>query len=166
MTHKNAQQLLGEVSELLKEFEVYRAQKESLFAELKKFDSDYQAGKYSYLEYEEKQKAVLRGRGKAEWVNYYNAYMYSLLKKADFIVSQAFAIVYDDDSISRLTARVTAVGGIRGWQGMPKSAPAAAAAGAAAATAGAVKAASFPKAIMASIASAAQKREAQNYGAK
>ncbi len=104
MTHKNAQQLLGEVNELLREFEVYRAQKESLFAELKKLDSDYQAGRHSYIEYEEKQKAALRGRSRAEWANYYNAYMYSLLKKADFIVSQAFAIVYDDNSINSLRA--------------------------------------------------------------
>ncbi len=102
MTHKNAQQLLGEVNELLREFEVYRAQKESLFAELEKLDSDYQAGRHSYIEYEEKQKAALRGRSRAEWANYYNAYMYSLLKKADFIVSQAFAIVYDDNSINSL----------------------------------------------------------------
>ncbi len=102
MTHKNAQQLLGEVSELLREFGVYRAQKESLFAELEKLDSDYQAGRHGYIEYEEKQKTALRGRSKAEWVNYYNAYMYSLLKKADFIVSQAFAIVYDDNSINSL----------------------------------------------------------------
>ncbi|MBI2141115.1 type II secretion system F family protein [Candidatus Woesearchaeota archaeon] len=102
MTHKNAQQLLGEVSELLREFEVYLAQKKSLFAELEKLDTEYEAGRYSYIEYEERQKAALRGRSKAEWANYYNAYMYSLLKKADFIVSQAFAIVYDDNSISSL----------------------------------------------------------------
>src|SRR3989338_2573286 len=100
MTHKNAQQLLDEAGELLKEFEVYHAQKEAFFAELKKLDSEYQAGRYGYIGYEEKQKAALRGRSKAEWADYYNAYMYSLLKKADFIVSQAFAIVYDDSSIN------------------------------------------------------------------
>ncbi|MBI2581138.1 type II secretion system F family protein [Candidatus Woesearchaeota archaeon] len=130
MPHKNAQQLLGEVGELLREFEVYLAQKESLFTELKKLGTDYQAGKYSYAEYEERQKAVLRGRSRAEWVNYYNAYMYSLLKKADFIVSQAFAIVHDDDSFNSLEV----VGGAKLPKSVQKSAASAPVSAAAAAT--------------------------------
>lgn len=109
MTHKNAQQLLGEVKELLKEAEVYALQHDSLLRDLKKLDADYQGGRFGYLEYEEKQKSLLRGRTKEEWAAYYRACRYSLLKRAGFIVSQVFAIVSDDDSASRLRIAASAL---------------------------------------------------------
>ncbi|MBI2550053.1 hypothetical protein HYV83_02630, partial [Candidatus Woesearchaeota archaeon] len=102
MTHKNAQQLLGEVAEFLKELEVYAAQRDSFLADLKRVDREYQEGRYGYLRYEEKQKALLRGRSREEWASYYAACIYSLLKKAEFVVSQVIALVYDDSSFSAL----------------------------------------------------------------
>ncbi|MCP3683687.1 MAG: hypothetical protein GY861_13460, partial [bacterium] len=37
-----------------------------------------------------------------EWSNYYNAYQMSLLKKAELLISQAFSLVYNDDSSLKL----------------------------------------------------------------
>jgi len=102
MTHKNAQQLLGEVGELLREIEVNSVQKAALFSSLNKVDREYESGKFGYLDYEERQKAVLRDRSREEWADYYKANAYSLLKKADFIVSQVIAIVHDDTSYDGL----------------------------------------------------------------
>ncbi|MBI2142818.1 type II secretion system F family protein, partial [Candidatus Woesearchaeota archaeon] len=105
MAHKNARQLLGEVTELLRELEVYSSQRDSFFSNLEKLDEDYQDGRFGYLEYQERQKAILRSRSREEWSEYYRACVYSLLKKVEFILSQAAALVYDDNSFSSLAVR-------------------------------------------------------------
>ncbi|MBI2175799.1 type II secretion system F family protein [Candidatus Woesearchaeota archaeon] len=105
MTHKNARQLLAEVAELLKELEVYSGQRDALFASLRKLGRDYEDGRFGYLEFQEKQKALLRGRTREELSGYYSAYIYSLLKKVEFIISQATALVYDDNSFSSLAVK-------------------------------------------------------------
>ncbi len=102
MTHKNAQQLLGEVAELLREIEVYSAQRAAFFSKLMRIDKDYDEERCTYLEYEGRQKAALRGRSREELSEYYRASIYSLLKKAEFVVSQVIAIVHDDLSYDRL----------------------------------------------------------------
>ncbi len=105
MTHKNARQLLAEVAELLKELEVYSGQRDAFFSGLKKLDRDYEDGRFGYLEYQERQKALLRGRSPDELSGYYSACIYSLLKKIEFIILQATALVYDDNSFSSLSVR-------------------------------------------------------------
>ncbi|MBI3037269.1 type II secretion system F family protein [Candidatus Woesearchaeota archaeon] len=108
--HKNAPQLLREVTEFLAELEVYAVQRDSFLADLKRVDREYQEGRYGYLRYEEKQKALLRGRSREEWASYYAACIYSLLKKVEFVVSQVIALVYDDNSFSALRVRGAAQG--------------------------------------------------------
>ncbi len=127
MTHKNARQLLAEVAELLRELEVYSSQRDSFFSSFKKLDREYEAGRFGYLEYQEKQKALLRGRTTAELSGYYRAYVYSLLKKIEFIISQATALVYDDNSFSSLSVRGKARVPIFRQAGSAASQPAAAA---------------------------------------
>ncbi len=127
MTHKNARQLLAEVAELLRELEVYSSQRNSFFSSFKKLDREYEDGRFGYLEYQEKQKALLRGRTTAEMSGYYRAYVYSLLKKIEFIISQATALVYDDNSFSSLSVRGKARVQIFRQAGSAASQPAAAA---------------------------------------
>lgn len=105
VVHKNSQQLLSEISEILKELEVYASQKGALSAYLGKLSREYERGEYGYLEYEGKQKAALKGRSSEEWADYYRAYMFSLLKKAEFILAQVYAIVQDDYSFDRLQVK-------------------------------------------------------------
>ncbi len=105
MVHKNARQLLAEAAELLNELQVYSSQRDAFSSSLKKLNNEYEAGRFGYLEYQEKQKALLRGRTQAEMSGYYRAYIYSLLKKVEFIVSQATALVYDDTAFNNLSVR-------------------------------------------------------------
>ncbi len=105
MPHRSARQLLGEVLELVKELEVYSGQKEVFFSALKKLDSEYDSGRLTYLQYEEKQKAALHGRTREEWQGYYSAYILALVKKVEFIVSQSIALVHDDPSVRQIGAR-------------------------------------------------------------
>ncbi len=111
MAHKNAQELLREVKELLKEIEVYSSQRDAMFADLASLDKDYHSGRYPYLGYEAKKKAILRSRPREEWKDYYKAYILSLLKKAEFIVSQVLAIVHDDSSFNSLKFKVKSEAG-------------------------------------------------------
>lgn len=128
MTHKNARQLLAEVAELLKELEVYSGQRAAFFSGLRKLDRDYEAGRFGYLEYQERRKALLRGRSLDELSGYYSACIYSLLKKIEFIISQAAALVYDDNSFSSLSLR--GKGGVSVFHAAAAGSPAKAAAAA------------------------------------
>ncbi len=105
MSHKNAQQLMEEVGELISELEVYSGQRDAFFLRLKKLDRDYDSGRLAYIQYEEKQKAALRGRSRKEMSDYYAANIFSLLKKIEFIIAQAIAIVRGDNSFSAITVR-------------------------------------------------------------
>ena len=106
MAHKNAQELLREVKELLKEVEVYSSQRDAMFAELASLDKDYHSGSYPYLGYEAKKKAILRSRARDEWEAYYKSYILSVLKKAEFIILQVLAIVHDDNSFNSLKSKL------------------------------------------------------------
>ncbi len=112
MAHKNAQELLREVKELLKEVEVYSSQRDALFADLASLDKQYHSGSYPYLDYEAKKKTLLRSRAREEWEGYYKAYILSVLKKAEFIISQVLALVYDDNSFSSLKFKVKSDAGV------------------------------------------------------
>lgn len=105
--HRNARQLLDEVLELVKELEVYSGQRDSFFSGLKKLDAEYDSGRLAYIQYEEKQKAALHGRARQEWSDYYRAYIFALVKKIEFIISQAIALVHDDDSIKSLANKAS-----------------------------------------------------------
>jgi len=100
--HKTAEQLLEEVDEIVREFKVYEAYKEGFLKSLKEVETDYKNKHLSYIQYERKCNSVLKGKTKQGWVDYYNAYEYSLLKKIEFILSQVFTIVYDDESYAKL----------------------------------------------------------------
>ncbi len=105
MTARNAQQLLGEVNDLVNELQVNFGQKKSFFDSLKKLEKEYDLGKLSYLSYEEKLNSLLHGRSRDEWVSYYAACIYSLTKKVEFIILQAIALVQDDNSASSIVLK-------------------------------------------------------------
>jgi flagellar protein FlaJ len=90
-----AKQITLRILELIKEIEVYENYKESLAANIKKIDTSYQRGSCGYLEYQTKLKTTLRNRSRQEWVSYYNSYIYSLLKKIDYLVSEVYSEVQE-----------------------------------------------------------------------
>ncbi|MBI5880535.1 hypothetical protein HZB90_00220, partial [archaeon] len=93
---KNIQLLSQKSLDLLAEVETYSFYKSQLKRSLKQLFSDYQQGKYQYAEYEREQKRLLKGRSEEEWINYYNSYILSLLKRIETYNSQIFYEAYQD----------------------------------------------------------------------
>jgi flagellar protein FlaJ len=93
---KNVQVIANKVIELLSEIETYSFYKANLVRSLKKVFDDYQKGKYTYFQYEKAQKKILKGKTKDEWINYYNSYILSLLKKIETYNAQIFYETYKD----------------------------------------------------------------------
>ena len=101
-THKSAERLIEEIDEIAREFKVYDGYKEAFLKSLKTVEGDYKNKRLSYIQYERRLNSILEGKTKKEQVDYYNAYEYSLLKKIEFMLSQIFNIVYDDESCEKL----------------------------------------------------------------
>ena len=93
---KNVQVLARKVLDLLSEVETYSFYKQNLVKSLKQLFDDYQAGKYTYFQYEKVQKKLLKGKTKDEWIAYYNSYILSLLKRIEAYNSQIFYEAYSD----------------------------------------------------------------------
>jgi flagellar protein FlaJ len=98
------QVLVEKVLDLLSEIETYSFYKNNLVKSLDKLFALYQQGKFSYFQYEQEQKRILKGRTKEEWINYYNAYILSLLKKIETYNSQIFYDAYNDTRHLKMAA--------------------------------------------------------------
>ncbi len=99
--HKSAEQLLSEIEDISREIKAYEGWKKSFLNSLDSLIGDYRRKRLLYAEYEQRLASLLKGKTKNEWVDYYNAYQYSLLKRMEFILSQIFEIVKDDNSFVR-----------------------------------------------------------------
>ena len=91
---KNVQLLVKKTLELLSEIEAYSFHKENMVKTLDKLFRDYQAGKFTYFEYEKTVKKLLKGKTKDEWISYYNSYILSLLKRVEAYNTQIFYETY------------------------------------------------------------------------
>ncbi|MBI4438396.1 type II secretion system F family protein [Candidatus Woesearchaeota archaeon] len=103
----DAKHILEECLELLRELEVYEGYKRELLLKVDRAYSGYQKGRYGYLAYRGKLKPVLGGRTKEEWVRYYDAYEYSLVKRCEKLLSEAFYAVHKDFSYDALSVRAS-----------------------------------------------------------
>ncbi|MBW2964050.1 type II secretion system F family protein [Candidatus Woesearchaeota archaeon] len=93
---KNIQLLVKKSLELVQEIETYSFYKDTLDVSLKRLFADYQAGKFTYFEYEKQVKRFLKGKSRDEWINYYNAYILSLMKRLEAYNSQIFYEAYNN----------------------------------------------------------------------
>lgn len=100
----DAKQLLHQILEILNELEIYERYKEEMVSKSHKLYKDYQKGKFGYLAYQQRLKELLQGKTKEEWVSYYESYAYSLLKRVEYLLSQAFYLTYRDESYKLLKA--------------------------------------------------------------
>ena len=98
------QVLVEKVLDLLSEIETYSFYKNNLVKSLDKLFALYQQGRFSYFQYEQEKKRILKGRTKEEWINYYNAYILSLLKKIEAYNSQIFYEAYNDTRHLKMAA--------------------------------------------------------------
>ncbi len=96
--HKSAEQLLSEIEDISKEVKAYDGLKKGLLKSLGALIGDYRRKRLLYAEYKHRLSSLLKGKTKEEWIDYYDSYQYSLLKRMEFILSQTFEIVKDDRS--------------------------------------------------------------------
>ncbi|MBI2575343.1 type II secretion system F family protein [Candidatus Woesearchaeota archaeon] len=99
----DAKQFVQEAAELIRELQVYESYKEELLTSAKRLYSAYQKGRYGYLAYQQKLKELLRDKTEEEWLRYYNAYIYGLLKRIEYLLTQAFYLVHKDESYEDLS---------------------------------------------------------------
>ena len=91
----DASGIIRDILEFIKEMEVYEGYKEQLKDDVKKINAQYQNRSFGYLEYEAQLKTVLKDKSEEEWAHYYNAYLFSLIKKTDFLLAQLYGRVYE-----------------------------------------------------------------------
>ncbi len=76
---------------MLEEIETYELYKDLLVRNTNKLFSQYQDGKFDYSTYKEKLRHVLKDKTKKDWINYYDSYIYSLLKQMEFYNAEIFS---------------------------------------------------------------------------
>ncbi len=102
---KNIQLIVNKVLELLQEVETYSFYKVQLERNLTNLFAAYQQGKFTYFEYEKTLNRLLKGKSKEEVLNYYNAYILSLLKRIETYNSQIFYEIYNDQEYMLISSR-------------------------------------------------------------
>ncbi|MBD3310078.1 hypothetical protein GF351_02570 [Candidatus Woesearchaeota archaeon] len=100
---KDIQPFISKIDDLLGEISTYKRYKEKLLKRLDMLYSDYQAGKYTYIQYQRLAEKLLKGKTRKEWIEYYDSYIYSLLKKVEYSNSQIFYIAFKDRSYLELS---------------------------------------------------------------
>ncbi|MBU0535576.1 MAG: type II secretion system F family protein [Nanoarchaeota archaeon] len=96
--YKNLKIIIDRILELLSEIERYEFYRNNLLETTQRIYSEYQNGMFSYEEYKKLLQSVLKSKSKKEWVDYYNSYIYSLLKQIEPLLSQIIYSVYQDKS--------------------------------------------------------------------
>lgn len=108
---KNIKPDVRKVLELLNEVELYEHYKDNLLNDINKLFDDYQRRKHNYFEYKKKLAALLKGKSKREWIEYYNSYIYSLLKRIELLNAKIFYESYKDrgylEKISEIAEKET-----------------------------------------------------------
>jgi flagellar protein FlaJ len=99
---KNVKLLTQKVVDLLDELERYQAYKQQFIKAVEDLFKDYQRGKYTYFQYEQELKKLLKDKTREDWIEYYDAYLYSLLKRIEAYNDQIFYEVYKDKSFEKV----------------------------------------------------------------
>jgi flagellar protein FlaJ len=95
---------INEILDLIDECETQLRYKRKLVLAVTQIEKEYQAKKYTYSQYNEKLKRMLRGKTLKEWVEYYNAYVLSVLERIKYLNTQVFYHIYHDDRIEKKLA--------------------------------------------------------------
>ncbi|MBI5398371.1 hypothetical protein HZB03_02805, partial [Candidatus Woesearchaeota archaeon] len=93
---KDVKLLTQKVIDLLDELERYQYYKEQFLLAVNNLFREYQRRHYTYFQYEQELKKILKEKTREEWIEYYNAYLYSLLKRIEAYNDQIFYEIYQD----------------------------------------------------------------------
>ena len=88
--------------DLVAELETYIYYRQRFLKITDEIFNTYQRGKLTYFQYEKEINKILKGRSKKAWVDYYDSYIDSLLKRIERYNSQIFYEAYNDISCTRL----------------------------------------------------------------
>jgi len=94
MTQDTALEYAKKIALLIEEVERYESLKKELVLNANTLFSNYQGKRISYFEYKKKLDDVLKGQTKKYWIEYYNSYLYSVLKRIEYFNSKIFYDVY------------------------------------------------------------------------
>ncbi len=94
MTEDTSLNYTKKIAQFIDEVERYESLKKELVASANLLFSDYQGKRISYFEYKKRADDLLKGQTKKYWIEYYNSYIYSILKKIEYFNSKIFYEVY------------------------------------------------------------------------
>jgi len=107
-TIAESKKFISRINDLLLEIERNEKYKEELAAKSKKLFNDYQKGKYSAVQYNKLLNILLQGKTLDDWLDYYGAYIYSLLSQIEAINSGIFYAYYNDKQQDYIAIKETA----------------------------------------------------------
>lgn len=86
---------LEEIEPILKEIDRYNEFKRQLLFDLKRLNKQYESEAINYVTYKKLKEKLLSGKTKEENIEYFNAYILSLVKKTEYINTQVFSLIYN-----------------------------------------------------------------------
>lgn len=95
---KDLKTYLDEIEIILLEVEEYKNFKKKFLDELKKISKEYEQGKFDYKTYNKLKEKILLSKTKEEQIEYYNAYILSLVKKLEYLNTQVFSKLYNNET--------------------------------------------------------------------
>ncbi len=98
----DAKRFFQETLDILRELDTNESYKEELLSRSRRLYKDYQKGKYGYLQYQHKLKELLHDKTEEEWIESYDSYAYSLLKRVEYLLEQCFYLIHKDESYNEL----------------------------------------------------------------
>ena len=88
---------IDEIEIILKEIDSYKSFKKLLLKDIKDLNKSYENGNFSYEKYVMLKQKLLGGKTKKDQVEYFNAYILSLVRKLEYLNTQIFSIVYKEN---------------------------------------------------------------------
>lgn len=89
---------LEEIDLIIDEILEYEFLKNNFLKELKTIASEYEKGKLDFKNYNILKDKILNGKSKEENLDYFNSYIFALLKKIEYLNTQVFSTLYKDNS--------------------------------------------------------------------
>ncbi|RMF06466.1 hypothetical protein D6764_02215, partial [Candidatus Woesearchaeota archaeon] len=84
------------MQDLIDEIKLHLADKEKFHETLSMIDRSYQRGQFGFFRYQQLRHKLLQGKTKKEWDDYFDSYIFSLLKQIEFFNSKIFYDVFTD----------------------------------------------------------------------
>src|SRR3989344_4955651 len=92
----------GMMVNLVLEAETFFFYKTSMQKQLRENYVEYQTKKIDYFKYKTRNEKILKGKNEKEWMDYYDNYLYGILKRIEELNSEIFYLAYNEKSWNML----------------------------------------------------------------